>query len=359
VRVLVVNTGSTTVKAALVEVPPGSWLGEPVDLAWSAHDDLDALDDVLRAAPAADAVGHRVVHGGERYRAPVPIDDAVLAAVEELAPLAPLHNPPALVGIRGARAVLADVPHVAVFDTAFHATLPPAASTYGVPASWRDRGWRRFGFHGINHEYAAHRAAALLGRGAEELAVVTCHLGGGCSVTAVDGGRSVDTTMGFTPLEGPLMATRSGTVDPGLVLHALRSGLSVDEVEESLVHGGGLLGLSGVSEDLRTVLAAADRGDAPARLAVDVYLWTLRRHVGAMAAALSGRVDALVLTAGVGEHQPVVQQAAAGALGIDLPHGSTGGDAVLTRAGAAPAVVAVAAREDWAIARATAEVARR
>lgn len=354
--VVVVNTGSTTVKAAAVEVRPGSSLAEPADASWSVEEDIDALADVVRSAPAADAVGHRVVHGADRYSAPVVVDDDVVAAIEELGAVAPLHNPAAAAGIRAARAVLPDVPHVAVWDTAFHSTLSDAASTYGVPAAWRARGWRRYGFHGINHEYAAHRAAVLLDRPLGELRLVTCHLGGGCSMAAIEGGRSIDTTMGFTPLEGPLMATRSGTVDPGLLLHALREGMTAEEVEESLVRGGGLHGLSGTSSDLRDLLPAIDAGDPDARLAVDVWLWTARRHVGAMAASLGGRVDALVLTGGAGEHQPVVQAGLASALGIDVI-GSTGGDVVLTPPGTTPAAVAVATREDWAIARATAAVA--
>ena len=311
-RALVLNTGSTSLKAAVFAEDASQ---EPL---WAVDVDVTAIgtsrvagfERVLRMAPdiaAITVVGHRVVHGGQRFDQSVLIDADVEAAIGELKELAPLHNQVALDGVSAARRVVAsEVPHVAVFDTVFHRTLPPAAAAYGGPREWMDQGLRRYGFHGISHHHAAHSAATILHRPLESLRLVTCHLGGGCSLAAVDRGRSVDTTMGFTPLDGLVMAARSGSVDPGLIFHLLRSGTSVDELEALLARRAGLLGLSGVSADLREVVTARDAGDDHAALAVDVFVHRVATGVGAMIAALAG-VDAIVFTGGIGENSAEIR----------------------------------------------------
>ena len=307
IGVLVVNAGSTSVKLAYL--PPAA-----AQASWSAtvHSvRVDEITSAIRDAPIerhdVGVVGHRIVHGGDRFREPVVVDHDVEAGIRAVAELAPLHNEIGLDGIAAARTALAgEVPQVAVFDTAFHQTMPAPATTYGGPYAWVERGLRRYGFHGISHEYAAHRAASMLGRPIGELRLVTCHLGGGCSITAINGGRSVDTTMGFTPLDGVVMSTRSGSVDPGLLLHLLRGGTTVDELDHLLEHGSGLLGLSGVSADFREVVSARDRGHQRAQLAVDVFVHRVVTGVGAMIGAL-GKPDALVFTGGIGEHAAEVR----------------------------------------------------
>jgi acetate kinase len=340
VRVLVVNAGSSSLKLRLLG--PGDELEAERDL---APDDHDALAAAAAELPHPDAVGHRVVHGGQRFRASVGIDDDVVAALRELVDLAPLHQPAALAGIEAVGRVLPGVPAVACFDTAFHATLPPAAATYALPREWRERfGLRRFGFHGLSHAYASRRAAASR--------VVTCHLGAGASLAAVRDGRCVDTTMGFTPMEGLVMATRSGSIDPGLVLWLLRHGLDDGAVEEGLDRQGGLRGLAG-DPDMRVVLA---RDDDEARLAVDVYIHRLRASISAMAAAMHG-LDALVFTGGVGEHAPVIRARAADGLdflGVALDadaNAVASGDAEIGADRAAVRALVVTAREDLEIAR--------
>jgi acetate kinase len=248
------------------------------------------------------AVGHRVTHGGERFTEPVLVDDEVADEISNLTPLAPLRNPAALAVLRAARAALPTLPHVAVFDTAFHQSLPAAAHTYAVPRAWREQfGVRRYGFHGISYQYVTRRAAAMLDRDPEELNLIALHLGDGASACAIAGGESVETSMGLTPLDGLVMGTRSGDVDPGLGGYLGRvAGLDPAAVEAALERDGGLLALAG-SNDLRDVCLAADRGDPAARLAMDVYCHRIRKYVGAYYAVL-GQVDAVVFTAGVGEH---------------------------------------------------------
>jgi acetate kinase len=247
------------------------------------------------------AVGHRLVHGGTLYRESVPIDAQVVTALAGLSSLAPLHNPPAIAAIRRARELLPNVPHVAVFDTAFFGKLPPRSHVYPLPYEWHtDWGVRRFGFHGISHAFCAGRARELLG-GAPDLRVVVCHLGQGCSASAVRGGRARATTMGFTPMEGLMMASRSGSVDPGVLIHALRRGVGVDDLDAALNRRSGLLGVSGVSSDYREVEASARAGNERARLALEIYADRVRETVGALATTLGG-LDALVFTAGVGEN---------------------------------------------------------
>jgi acetate kinase len=320
-------------------------LGPDGDLEGSADLGADAagLDEALAELGRPDAVGHRIVHGGERFREPVAIDDEVEHALRELAALAPLHQPKSLAALDAVGAALPDVPAVACFDTAFHATLPEAASTYALPAEWRERwGIRRYGFHGLSHAWASRRAGD--GR------VVTCHLGAGASLAAVRDGRCVDTTMGFTPLEGLVMATRSGSVDPGLLLWLLEeTGMAERDLANALEHESGLLALAGTA-DMREVVA---RGG----LALDVYLHRLRAHIAAMTAALGG-LDALVFTGGVGEHSPEVRAGATdglGFLGVQIdPERNARGDEEI--GGPPVRVLVVEAREDLEIARGTRRV---
>jgi acetate kinase len=340
VRVLVVNAGSSSLKVRLLgdgdeleaerDLPPG---------------DPEALSAALAEMSRPDVVGHRVVHGGERFHDAVRIDDEVIAALRELVELAPLHQPAALDGIEAVDRALPEVPAVACFDTAFHSTLPAATRTYALPREWRERlGLRRYGFHGLSHAYASRRAGTAR--------VVSCHLGAGASLAAVRDGTCVDTTMGFTPMEGLVMATRSGSVDPGLVLWLLRHGHGADAVEAGLDREGGLRGLAG-DGDMRAVLA---RDDAPARLAIDVYVHRLRAEIAAMAAALGG-LDALVFTGGVGEHAPEIRARAADGLrflGVELDaraNAAADGDAEVGSPDARARALVVTAREDLEIAR--------
>jgi acetate kinase len=354
--VLVVNAGSSSLKVRVLDAAGG--IGSALDLdPWDGSPDHPELADFLASAADAVVVGHRVVHGGSTFSRAVRIDDSVIAAIASLADLAPLHQPRALAGIEATRRALPGVPGVACFDTAFHAGLPAAAAWYALPADWTRRyGLRRYGFHGLSHEYAARRAAELLGRDPSGLRLVTCHLGAGASLAAVRAGRSVDTTMGFTPLEGLVMATRSGSVDPGLVTWLLQHGdLGVAEVAAGLEQSSGLAGLSGIpSGDMRAVLRAADAGEQRARLALDVYLHRLRREIAAMATAMNG-LDALVFTGGVGENSPPVRAAAAAGLeflGVSLDPSQDGvtSDADVSGSGAVRVLV-VTAREDVEIAR--------
>lgn len=359
-RVLVLNTGSSSVKYQLVDTATERRLAGGV--VEEVDDHATALERVGTdlADAAVDAVGHRVVHGGERFSTPTLIDDAVVDAVRELEPLAPLHNPPNLLGIEQARRRWPDVPHVAVFDTAFHRTLPPAAYRYAVPEDWyAELGVRRYGFHGTSHQYVARRAAEVLGRPLDELDLITAHLGNGASMTAVARGRSVETSMGLTPLEGLVMGTRSGDVDPGVVAHVGRAtGRDPLDVVGELNHGSGLRGLSG-SSDMRDILDRRDAGDAGARLAFDVFCHRIRKYVGAYLAVL-GRCDAVVLTGGIGEHSAPVRAAALGGLaglGIEIDRARNDADEqVISRYGAGIAVLVVPTDEEGEIARQTAEV---
>ncbi|MCK6527163.1 acetate/propionate family kinase [Myxococcota bacterium] len=326
-HVLVVNAGSSSLRVDLVD--PGSGaraagarverIGAAARVLWGGEEgaaaDLPDHAAALRAvlprlveASRPVAVGHRVVHGGERFSAPVLVDAAVEAAIEALAPLAPLHNPANLAGIRAARALLPDVPHVAVFDTAFHATLPRRARTYALPLERAERhGIRRFGFHGTSHAFVARRAAEWLGEDLRDLRLVTLHLGNGCSAAAVEYGRSVETSMGLTPLEGLVMGTRGGDVDPGALLALARAeGLDLDGLDDLLNRESGLAGLSGIGNDLRDIEERAAAGDDRCRLALSVSAHRIRKYVGAYAAVMGG-MDALVFTAGIGENSARVR----------------------------------------------------
>jgi acetate kinase len=357
--ILVVNAGSSSLKLRLLD--PSDGVLETADLpAVRGAEDARLIADALAGWRAAEAVGHRVVHGGTRFVEAVVLDHGAIAGITALTTLAPLHQPKSLAAIEAVRVVLPDVPHVACFDTAFHSTLPAAASTYAIPARWRrEWGIRRYGFHGLNHAYVSRRAAVLCGReGDPSFRVVTCHLGAGASLAAVLGGRSVDTTMGFTPLEGLVMATRSGTIDAGIVTWlASQRGLSPAEIGDSLEHRSGLLGLGG-SEDMRDILAGAATGSPAPMLALGVYVHRLRASIAAMTASLGG-LDALVFTGGVGERSaPVRGMTAAGLafLGVELDDDANQGagadaDTEIGRPGAAARTFVIAAREDVEIAR--------
>ncbi|WP_428761828.1 acetate/propionate family kinase [Streptomyces sp. 2-6] len=306
--VLVADAGSSSLRLTVFG-SGGEVLAEHHSESAPGDDASDPLRRLLDEAPAPVAVGHRIVHGGPDLRAHTLVDDAVRARLDQVADLAPLHVPPALTVLDAARRLLPGVPHVACFDTVFHAELPAAAREYAVPAEWRDgHGLRRYGFHGLSYAWTLGRAAELLGRPAERLHLVICHLGGGCSACAVRAGRSVDTTMGFTPLEGLVMSHRSGSVDPGaLTWLQTRHGLTADEIEHALNHDSGLLALSGASDDTRDLVRARAAGDEAAALALDVFTHHCRRGVAAMAASLD-RLDALVFTGEIGEDQPEVRE---------------------------------------------------
>jgi acetate kinase len=358
--VIVVNAGSSTMKVRVLAADDACTASLDLD-PWDGSPDHPRLGEFLaKAGRRADVIGHRVVHGGRKLQQPVQVDDGVIDEIRQLTDLAPLHQPRALAGIEAARRAVPGLPEVACFDTAFHATIPEAAALYALPMDWNDRfGLRRFGFHGLSHGYAARRAAELLGRPEKQLRVVTCHLGAGASLAAVDGGRSVDTTMGFTPLEGLVMATRSGSVDPGLVTWLLQhGGMSVDDVAAGLEQNSGLAGLAGLADgsgDMRDVSRAADEGSPAARVAIEVYLHRLRRDIAAMVAAMNG-LDALVFTGGIGEHDPAIRAAAVAGLGflgvsVDAERNEATTDCVISGDDASIPVLVVTAREDIEIAR--------
>jgi acetate kinase len=381
-NILLLNAGSSSLKCTLMESADsrvvarglGDWAGSQTLYQFAGSDDKERSEevpwtghakavhrfvfDLQHAKPvvlpdrsALAAVGHRVVHGGQ-FTSSVRITSEIRSRITSLGELAPLHNPPSLETLAAAEAELPGMPHVAVFDTAFHATMPPEARTYAVPESWtRDWGIRRFGFHGLSHAYCARRAAEMLG-GVTDLRFVICHLGHGCSASAVRGGRCVDTTMGFTPLEGLVMATRSGSIDPSIVLHVQQHhGLTAQQVESALNRESGLLGVSGVSADMRQVLAAAKGGNDQARLALGIYTHRVRQVIGALAVTMGG-VDALIFTAGVGEHASEVRAsicAGLGCLGLELDEHANAAckpDADVARPASRGRILVIATRED-------------
>jgi acetate kinase len=380
-KILIFNAGSSSLKFSLFEAGDErlladggiDWGSEPTrlivrplarpatskTLRLHAHAEAVArvIDEVSDAPGDVDAVAHRVVHGGAHYAQAVRVTPAVRYAIDELAELAPLHNRSSLRVIDAVAEILPHVPQVAAFDTSFHATLLEAARTYPVPRPWtRVWGLRRYGFHGLSHQYCATRAAEMLGR--TDLRLITAHLGNGASVSAVLNGRCVDTSMGFTPMEGLMMGTRSGSVDAGLLIYVMREkGFDADRLDRALNHESGLLGVSGVSSDMRVVLAAMHE-NTDARLAVDVYVHRLRQTMGAMAAILGG-VDAIVFTAGVGENAPEIRRRACegfGFLGIKLDEQANlkcKADADIAGPGSAARVLVIATREDLTILRET------
>jgi acetate kinase len=396
VKVLVLNCGSSSIKYQVFQMPGGEVLakglvqrigepegaieqwagGERVRQTLKIPDHMFGHQQALRlltegkGAPLSHvseigAVGHRVVHGGERFTETVLIDDEVMAAIESHVELAPLHNPHNLLGIQVARMVLPDVPQVAVFDTAFHQTMPPRAYRYALPEDFYYKGRiRRYGFHGTSHRYVAMRAAALLGKETSEANLISCHLGNGCSITAVSGGRSVDTSMGLTPLEGLVMGTRCGDIDPAIIFHLARvQGRSIDDIDRLLNKESGLLGMSGSSNDVREILRLAKEDDERARLALDVFCYRLKKYIGAYFAVL-GTVDALIFTAGIGENSPLIRsQSCSGLerLGIAIDREKNeraiGGESDISLEGTSSRVLVIPTNEEKLIAMDTYAIA--
>lgn len=319
---------------------------------------VEGKTQVIESFSDIDSVGHRVVHGGDRYRTSIVITEAVKATIADLIPLAPIHNPANLEGIQFMEHLLGDIPQVAVFDTAFHSTLPDVAKIYPGPYDWVNQGIRRYGFHGISHQYCSERAAQILGRDLSELRLIICHLGNGGSLTAVRGGKSIDTTMGFTPLDGLMMGTRSGSVDPGILLYLMRQGRSADELDQLLNRESGLKGISGISHDFREIKAAIAAGNAQAQLAQDLYLHRFKVCFGAMLMSLGG-LDALVFTAGIGERAAWIRSAACESmafLGVQLDQAKNEAEPVdedVATADSAARVLVIHTQEDWAIAAQT------
>jgi acetate kinase len=362
-RILVLNPGSSSLKASKIQQPGDHTLAR-VERDWGSDAtrqngrdrDLQTVFEELGAEPASiEAVGYRVVHGGSRFVAPAAVDDGVLVAIRELDALAPLHNAVAADTLEAGRRLLPEVPHIACFDTSFHAGLPEAARRYPLPEAWyEDWGIRRYGFHGLSVAWSVERAAELSGHAPTGLQLVVAHLGSGCSVTAVVEGRSVDTSMGMTPLEGLMMGTRSGSVDPGILLHTLTTGqLTVEELHEAIAHRSGLLGVSGTSASVRVLEDAARAGDPRAQLALEMYAQRAAAGIAAMASALQ-RLDALVFTGGVGEHSHRMRRricARLSVLGVPEPiEPADGSDAVIA-ARDGLVVLRIGAREDLVIAR--------
>ena len=393
-KILVLNSGSSSQKSSLYDVrnappehpPAPAWEGK---IEWDGdHADLQArnsqgaqlqdrvkvssrshaisqLLDTLWAgnvravtAPSEiDVVGHRVVHGGQELKEPVCITPEVQAAIARMSVFAPLHNRAEMEGIEIIEKRMGSVLQVAVFDTGFHSTLPEAAAVYPGPFEWLAQGIRRYGFHGINHQYCAGRTAQLLGKELASLKIVSCHLGNGCSLAAIREGRSIDTTMGFTPLEGLMMGTRAGSVDPGILTYLMRDGKYNGEQLDSLLNTkSGLLGISGISSDMRQIVVAMKDGNARAKLAFDIFAHRLQTGIGAMAAALGG-IDGLIFTAGIGENSVEVRAAACsnlGFLGVKLDGAKNkqpSADQDISAPESAVRVLVVRAQEDWAIAQ--------
>jgi len=402
-NVLVLNSGSSSQKSCLYEIgdtlptdaPSCVWQGE---IEWadgkaeysirnsrgvsrknlpSVGSRAEAIERLLESLWSGetqaisrpsdiDVVGHRVVHGGLRHFEPTVVTDRIKSAIEVASVFAPLHSRAELQGMEIVEKLLGPVPQIAVFDTGFHHNMPLSAATYPGPYEWFEQGIRRYGFHGINHQYCAERAAELLGKDPKLLKLVTCHLGNGCSLAAIREGRSVDTTMGFTPLEGLMMGTRSGSVDPGILTYLMRRRRFMDEqLDDVLNKKSGLLGISGISSDMREVLAACKKGHERAKLALDIYVHRLQSGIGAMVAVLGG-VDAVVFTAGVGENSPEVRAAVCdnlAFLGVRLDQGKNAKspldkDKDISAPDAAVRVLVIHAQEDWMIARTCWNLAR-
>lgn len=396
-RILVFNAGSSSQKASLYEIGDSLPLDPPEPL-WEGKVELDgdhvhiraknsqnaSVEDDLRlpsaggpgylaqalvglwsgkaleARPPAsiDAAAHRIVNGGVDYRDPAVITSEVKAAIARMASSAPLHNAVELDGTEFIEKRFGRIPQVAVFDTGFHKTLPEAAYVYPGPYEWLAQGIRRFGFHGINHQYCAERAAQLLRKDLVSLKIVTCHLGNGCSLAGVKGGRSVDTTMGFTPLEGLMMGTRSGSIDPGILTYLMRQGITGAQLDDTLNRNSGLLGVSGVSSNMREIVRAMKDGNARAKLAFDIFVHRLRSLIGTMMATLGG-IDVLVFTGGIGENSPEVRAAACAGFGflsldLDILQNARGDtDRDIAARESEVRILVIAAQEDWAIAKET------
>jgi acetate kinase len=392
-KILTVNTGSSSLKFQLYEVEKEEMLakglverinapdtslrfsnnrGAKIEKAIRANSCeaaisegclalMDRANGVIETLTEIQGIGHRVVHGGAEIHAAARITPKIKQAILDCYPLAPIHNPPNYEGIEACEHLFPNIPMVAVFDTAFHQTMPPAAYSYALPADLAAKHKiRRYGFHGTSHHYVALTAARALGRDLADVKLVTAHLGNGCSITAVDRGRVADTSMGLTPLEGLVMGTRCGDTDPGIVFFLLRLGYSVDDVDKLLNKQSGLLGLSGIgSNDMRDLLKAVDAGNAQARLALDVFVHRIVKYAGAYAAVLNG-FDALVFTGGIGENAARIRAAICeklGFLGVQLdPARNRASEPVITRDGAAPRVMVIPTNEELMIARETARI---
>lgn len=396
-KILVLNAGSSSQKIRLYDLAEGSSLPEtPPPALWAADADwtgkagkvtvtltsrgetstseqpqgkrVEILGRLLQALWQGDSavvkqpgdiavVGHRVVHGGTKYRESVLVTREVRDNLRQLVPFAPLHEPANLEGIEVVERLFGDIPQVAVFDTAYHSHMPPVAQVYPGPYAWFEQGIRRYGFHGISHQYCARRSAEILGKELASLRIVTCHLGNGCSLAATSGGRSIDTTMGFTPLEGLMMGTRSGSIDPAILLYLQREqGITPETLEDILNHQSGLKGVSGISEDMRAILQATAQGNERARLALDLYVYRLRSCLGSMIAALEG-IGVLTFTGGIGEHVPEIRARVCRSLsflGIILDeskNAAPSGDQDIATANSAARVLVIHTEEDWEIAR--------
>lgn len=320
---------------------------------------IDALVDsdygVIKSMDEIGAVGHRIVHGAEYFADSCIIDDAVKKALEMCTPLAPLHNPPNIIGVEACEKIMPGVKQVAVFDTAFHQTMPKKAYMYGLPYEYyENKKIRKYGFHGTSHRYVAAKAAELVGKPISELKIVTCHLGNGSSVTAVDGGKSIDTSMGYTPLDGTIMGTRSGSMDPAVIIHLLEEGMTVKEVNKLINKESGVLGISGISSDFRDLCAAAEEGNDRAQLALDMFDYDVKKLVGSYAAAMGG-IDVLVFTAGVGENTPTTREAVTDGMefmgiAIDKEKNNTRGTVDITAEGARVKTLVIPTNEELMIA---------
>jgi acetate kinase len=348
-------TVKTVTGATLQETISGD--SRQVQFAYLLSTLVNGETKVIDDLSAIDVVGHRVVHGGQDYREAVIITEDVKQAIARLCNLAPAHNPAALAGIEAIEQSLPNIPQVAVFDTGFHSTLPDAAAIYPIPYQLVEQGIRRYGFHGISHQYCANRAAEILGQDLPSLRIITCHLGNGCSLAAIKNGCSIDTTMGFTPLDGLMMGSRSGSVDPGILIYLLQQyDYSSEQLDIMLNKASGLYGISGVSSDLREVIAAKEQGNQRAQLAWDIYVHRLRSGIGAMLASLAG-LDVLVFTAGVGEKSAGIRQAACEAFGflglkIDADKNQNQPiDVDIATSDSTVRVLVIETQEDWAIAQ--------
>jgi acetate kinase len=398
-RVLVLNSGSSSQKSALFEIE-GTWPTDPAEPLWKAEIEWGATSAKLRLkssrgptreehvsatnrqnaveqmlhslwsgpnaivpnAGAIDVVGHRVVHGGHKLDQSTVVTPEVKSVIASVAAFAPLHNRAELEGIEIVERLMGKIRQVAVFDTGFHRTLPLAAAVYPGPYTWFEQGIRRYGFHGINHQYCAGRAGQMLGRDLGSLKMVSCHLGNGCSLAAIANGCSIDTTMGFTPLDGLMMGTRSGSVDPSILTYLMRqSPITGDELDDMLNKKSGLLGISGVSSDMREIMTAVKRGNPRAQLAFEIFVHRLRQGIAAMAASLQ-ELDVLIFTAGIGEHSQEIRAASCEGLaflgiGLDLDkNAAAAADHEISKCDSKVKVLVIRAQEDWAIAKACASL---
>lgn len=390
--ILVVNAGSSSLKYQLIDIDnekvlakglcdrigiPGSLIKHKTfdgrslekEIQMTTHKDAiaallkvltDAEYGVIKSLDEISAVGHRVVHGGEKFFKSVIIDDDVMKTLEECVELAPLHNPPNITGIKACQQVLPNVKQVAVFDTAFHQTMPKKAYMYALPYEYYEKyKVRKYGFHGTSHKYVSERAAQLLGKPVEQLKIVTCHLGNGSSIAAVDGGKVVDTSMGFTPLDGLAMGTRCGSIDPAVVTFIMnKEGLTTEQMDTIMNKKSGVLGISGVSSDFRDLDAAVEQGNDRAALALDVFAYQVKRYIGAYACAMGG-IDAIVFTAGIGENNPVMREKICEGLeflGVSIDHDKNnrrGAEIDASAAGAKVRVLIIPTNEELAIAKET------